>query len=87
MAEIEKGTEEKTTITLNKNDAALVISVDGEFHMVIPDAREDEMVAGNALLVAAIGTLICKQGQPFIDEIIERFEKVQDEESNGATLQ
>ena len=73
------------TLIMGAMDAAIILGIDGQLKLILPDARKDEMVAGNALFIAAVATLMSKKGQPFIDDIIGQFDAMSSEDKEMIT--
>ena len=72
-------TVEDTTV-LAEDDAALVVSADGEISFVMPDYGEDEEVPP---LVAALGLLAIKlQDEEFVEDLLSELAEGEDDEGD-----
>ena len=64
--------EEKTILTLEDDDAALVIGSEG-IQVVLPEFESGEKVPEYYLYISALAYLTALEGQDFVNEVIDRF--------------
>ena len=76
----------KTTITLGKDDVALVFRANYKVNLYLPQAEGDELSSGAALVAVAIAELISRGDKKFTNFLIKSIDRIakQIEEDDGS---